>query len=71
MPVEERAIRSQIAKFREVARRRFWRGHDETVDDVLDNLLAPLICEVLSGRVTSIEEAATIAGERLREGYAR
>lgn len=65
--VEYRAATEGVAKFRRAIRKRFYRGHDETVDTIIDEVMAPLISQIFSGRIESIEEAGCIAGEQLRE----
>jgi hypothetical protein len=64
MAVEMRSVKTRDFLFS--LRNRFYRGHDDKVDLVIDEIMAPLVMEIFAGRVTSAEVAGTIAGEQLR-----
>lgn len=57
-------IRMQIRK--KAKRIRGFRGGD-TIDRLIDMVVAPLVLDAVSGRYGSIDRAATDVGEDLRE----
>jgi hypothetical protein len=65
--VEMRSVNT--SDFLAALRGRFYRGHDEAVDFVVDSIMAPLVAEILAGRIESAEVAGAIAGEQLRASF--
>jgi hypothetical protein len=58
-----------VQQFRRIVRDRFPRGINEDVDQVLDGILVWVVDDAISGRLTTVDEAATTVADWLCDAF--